>query len=46
MITNRHLIVAVLVTFCLTATLFMIQPTRSQSGTGDYDPWTDLNDDG
>lgn len=45
MMTNRKdLIVAVLGTFCLTATLFMIVPTRSQSGS--YDPWIDVNDDG
>jgi hypothetical protein len=44
MVTKRVLIAAVLATFCLTATLFMIVPTRSQSGS--YDPWTDINGDG
>ena len=24
----------------------MVLPTRSQTGTGEYDPWVDLNDDG
>jgi len=44
MTNKKYLIVAVLATFCLTATLFMIVPTRSQ--TGSYDPWEDVNDDG
>lgn len=44
MIDKKYLIVAVLATFCLTATLFMIVPTRSQSSS--YDPWTDINGDG
>ena len=41
--------VAVLITFCITTTLFMIVPTRSQYNKdeiGVYDPWIDLNDDG
>ena len=42
MVTKKDLIIAVLATFCLTATLFMIIPTRSQ----EYDPWLDTNDDG
>jgi hypothetical protein len=49
MITRKDLIIAVLSTFCLTTTLFMIVPTRSQSitaGIGEYDPWVDINDDG
>ncbi len=46
MITRRHLVIAVLLTFCVTATLFMIQPTRSQSGVGEYNPWADYNEDG
>jgi hypothetical protein len=47
MMTNRKgLIIAVLGTFCLTLTLFMIVPTRSQSGIHDYDTWTDVNGDG
>jgi hypothetical protein len=40
---KKDLIIAVLATFCLTATLFMIMPTRSQQP---YDPWMDTNDDG
>jgi len=46
MITKRHLIIVALLTFCVTATLFMIQPTRSQSGVGEYNPWADYNEDG
>lgn len=45
---RRDLTIAIL-TFCLTATLLMIFPTRSQYSTteiGVYDPWRDLNDDG
>lgn len=45
MVTKRDLVIAVLATFCLTATLFMILPTRSSPGSG-YDPWLDVNDDG
>jgi uncharacterized coiled-coil protein SlyX len=26
--------------------MFMVLPTRSQTGSGQYDPWVDLNDDG
>ena len=44
MVTKRVLMIAVLATFCLTATLFMIVPTKSQSSK--YDPWTDINGDG
>jgi hypothetical protein len=44
MVTKRVLIVAVLATFCLTATLFMIVPTRSQ--TSSYSARTDVNGDG
>ncbi len=49
MVTKKDLVIAVLATFCLTATLFMIIPTRSSLTTsqlGGYDPWRDLNDDG
>lgn len=45
MITKRHLITAVLATFCLTTLVFMVVPTRSQT-TPEYDPWADLNGDG
>jgi len=46
MVTKKDMAVAILATFCLTSTLFMIMPTRSQTETPEYDPWTDLNDDG
>lgn len=46
MVTKKGLIIAILATFCLTSTLFMILPTKSNSGMGEYDPWVDLNDDG
>jgi hypothetical protein len=42
---KRDLIVAVLLTFCLTVTLFKVLPIGSQSA-GDYDPWLDYNSDG
>jgi len=44
-LTKKDLIIAILLTFCLTATLFMILPTES-SPAGEYDPWLDYNDDG
>ena len=43
--TKKDLVIVVLATFCLTATLFMILPTQSSPDNG-YDPWADLNDDG
>jgi hypothetical protein len=43
---KRDLIIAVLATFCLAATLFMILPTQSAPAEGEYDPWLDVNDDG
>jgi hypothetical protein len=46
MVTKKDLIVAVLCTFCLTSTLFMMTRTRSSPDIGEYDPWIDLNDDG
>lgn len=42
MATKKDVVIAILATFCLTSTLFMILPTRSQ----EYDPWADLNEDG
>lgn len=39
------MILAILGTFCLTATLFLIAPIRSQT-SGQYDPWLDANGDG
>jgi hypothetical protein len=44
MVTKKDLIIAVLATFCLTVTIFMVIPTRSS--TNPYDPWIDYNDDG
>jgi len=41
--TRKDLVFAVLVTFCLTATLFMIR--ASWSG-GEWDPWVDIKEDG
>lgn len=46
MVTKKDLIIVALATFCLTATLFTIIPTRSLSPSGTYDPWVDTNDDG
>ncbi len=40
----KDVLTAVIATFCLTATLFLIVPTNSQYQT--YDPWLDINDDG
>jgi len=45
MASRRDLIIAVLMTFCITATLFTIIPTKSGNNSS-YDPWKDLNDDG
>jgi hypothetical protein len=44
MVTKKDLIIAVLATFCLTATVFMVIPIRSS--TNPYDAWIDYNDDG
>ena len=47
MVTKKTLLVAIMLTFCLTSILFMIRTTRSNpSGIGEYDPWIDSNDDG
>lgn len=43
---KKDLIIAVLITFCLTATLFMIRSTRSETPTNKYDPMSDVNQDG
>jgi hypothetical protein len=43
---KKDLIIVVLATFCLTVTLFLAIPTRSQSPSGTYDPLVDLNHDG
>ena len=42
---KKDLIIAILITFCFTATLFMVIPTRSQP-TQPYDSWLDVNEDG
>ena len=44
MVTRKDLIIAVLATSCLTATLLTMIPTKSS--TAGYDPWLDYNDDG
>jgi hypothetical protein len=46
MTNKKDLIIAVLATFCLTATLFMVTSTRSQTPIGTYDPTVDINHDG
>jgi hypothetical protein len=38
---KKDLVIAVLATFCLTATIFMILPTKS--ATSYYDPWADVS---
>ncbi len=46
---RKDIIITAFLTFCLTATLFMIVPTRSastQNGGLLYDAWKDINDDG
>jgi len=42
---RRDVLVAVLITFCITSALFAVKPIGSQT-TFQYDPWADLNDDG
>jgi hypothetical protein len=46
MVNKKDLVIVALATFCLTATLFMILPTKSNPGIGEYDPENDLNGDG
>jgi hypothetical protein len=43
-VSRKGSIIAVLITFCLTATLLAVVPTRSSGAT--YDPWSDINADG
>lgn len=45
MVKNRDLVIAVLITFCLAAMLFLVKPIRSQINPP-YNPMFDLNDDG
>jgi hypothetical protein len=42
---RKDVLIAVLVTFCLTSALFAIKPIGSQTQR-QYDPWADVNDDG
>lgn len=46
MVKKKDLVIVALATFCLTATLLLTIPTRSQTPSGTYDPWIDINDDG
>lgn len=41
MVNKKNILIAILATFCLTSTVFMVLPIRSA-----YDPWADLNEDG
>jgi hypothetical protein len=43
---RKDFIIAILVTFCLTATLFIVLPTKSSPNVVDYDPMADINGDG
>jgi len=40
---GKNMIIAVMITFCFTATLFLVIPISSANT---YDPWVDVNDDG
>ena len=46
MASKKDLAIAVLVTFCVTATLFITFPSYSQTSRNVYDPWLDINNDG
>jgi hypothetical protein len=41
---GKNMIIAIMITFCFTATLLMVIPIRSANNS--YDPWIDLNGDG
>jgi hypothetical protein len=44
---RKDVIIAILATFFLSATLFIVLPTKSSPSAGpEYDPWADINDDG
>lgn len=43
---NRYVILAVLGSVFLTATLFMVIPTQSSPGVGQYNAYADINGDG
>jgi len=42
---RKDVIIAVVAIFCLTASLFMVATSKSQTGS-EYDPWADYNADG
>ncbi len=44
--TKKDLVIAILATFSLTVTIFAIMPSRSLTGSGEYDPWVDYDDNG
>jgi len=44
--TRKDFIIAILATFCLTVTLFLVLPTKSSETSNEYDSWADINDDG
>jgi hypothetical protein len=43
---KKDLVIVALITFFLTTTLFMIRPTKSDFGPGEYNPWADIDDNG
>jgi hypothetical protein len=43
---RKDLVVAILLTFCLTSILFFIIPSRSNPDDANYNPWADVNCDG
>jgi hypothetical protein len=45
MVTKKDIVIAIIATFCLTASMFMVTTSRSQTGS-EYDPWADYNADG
>jgi hypothetical protein len=45
MATKKDLIIAVLITFCLTVSVFMVLPSKSSGGQV-YNPWADIDGNG
>jgi hypothetical protein len=43
---SKNAIIVALTAICLIATLFVATPISGSPGPGEYDPWTDLNNDG
>ena len=44
---RKRVVIAILIAFCLTATLLMVRPIRSQANSAPpYNPWLDTNCDG